>query len=131
MDTAALGMQGMSAASADIWGMCMSHISPKGKDGIGHQERIAQEMPEGGYAEHDVAHGTDGSKADGIKQRLSGGKLTEDIVEGCNTHDEHCPNRRDEQSEVEGNGERIERGMIIEMAPRLWVDELDGAVENG
>ena len=32
---------------------------------------------------------------------------------------------------MEGHAEGIERGMVVEMTPRLRAEELDGAVEDG
>ena len=53
------------------------------------------------------------------------------IVDGGDGNDDDGTDRRDEESQMEGHTEGIERGMVVKMAPRLRAKELDGTVEDG
>ena len=53
------------------------------------------------------------------------------IVDGSDGDNDNGPDGTDEESQMEGHAEGIERGMVIEMPPRLWAEELDGAIEYG
>ena len=52
------------------------------------------------------------------------------IVDRGYRHDDNRPYRHQEQSQVEGHHEGVERGVIVEVAPRLGTKQLDGAVER-
>ena len=52
------------------------------------------------------------------------------IVDSGNGHDDDGPDRGDEKSEVPRQRIWIERGMIVEVTPRLWGEELDATIKH-
>ena len=101
-----------------------------GEDVVGDEEGVA-DVIEGGDAEDDVTDGTDGQKSAEVKNGAAEGEVASDVVDGGDGDDDDGPDGGDEESEVEGHAEGVERGMIVEMSPRLRAEELDGAVEDG
>ena len=56
--------------------------------------------------------------------------MVADVVDRGNGHDEQRPDEDHKQSEMPGQRIRIERRMVIEMAPHLRREELDAAIEH-
>ena len=102
----------------------------EGEDVVGDEEGIA-DVVEGGDAEDHVTDGTDGKETAEVEDGTAQGEVLCDIVDGGDGDDDDGPDGGDEESQMEGHAEGIERGMIVEMAPRLRAEELDGAVEDG
>ena len=102
----------------------------EGEDVVGDEEGVA-DVVEGGDAEDHVTDGTDGEEAAEVKDGAAQGEVLRDIVDGGDGNDDDGPNGSDEESQMEGHTEGIERGMIVEMTPRLRTEKLDGTVEYG
>ena len=53
-----------------------------------------------------------------------------DIVDRGDGDDDEGPDGGDKQSQMERQGKGVERGMVVEMAPRLGTKDLDAAVDD-
>ena len=95
-----------------------------GKEGIAH-------VVKGGDAEHDVVKRTDSGQSETIEQGLTARQLPTDVVDSGQGHDDQCPHGQQEEAQMERHAEGVERGMIVEMTPRLRGKQLDGAVKDG
>ena len=102
----------------------------EGEDVVGDEEGVA-DVVEGGDAEDHVTDGTDGEEAAEVEDGAAQGEVLCHIVDGGDGNDDDGPNGSDEESQMEGHTEGIERGMVVKMAPRLRAKELDGTVEDG
>ena len=102
----------------------------EGEDVVGDEEGVA-DVVEGGDAEDYVTDGTDGEEAAEVEDGTTQGEVLSDIVDGGDGNDDDGPDGGDEESQMEGHTEGIERGMVVEMTPRLRAEELDGAIEYG
>ena len=102
----------------------------EGEDVIGDEEGVA-DVIEGGDAEDHVTDGTDGEKAAEVEDGAAQREVLCDIVDGGDGDDDDGPDGGDEESQMERHTEGIERGMVVEMTPRLRAEELDGAIEYG
>ena len=102
----------------------------EGEDVVGDEEGVA-DVVEGGDAEDHVTDGTDGEETAEVEDGTAQGEVLCDIVDGGDGNDDDGPNGSDEESQMEGHTEGIERGMVVKMAPRLRAKELDGTVEDG
>ena len=89
----------------------------EGEDVVGDEEGVA-DVIEGGDAEDHVTDGTDGEETAEVEDGTAQGKVLRDIVDGGDGHDDYGPDGSDEESQVEGHAEGVERGMIVEMSPR-------------
>ena len=102
----------------------------EGEDVIGDEEGIA-DVIESSDAEDHVTDGTDGEEAAEVEDGTAQGEVPCDIVDGGDSDDDNGPDGGDEESQMKGHTKGIERGMVVEMTPRLRAEELDGAVEDG
>ena len=102
----------------------------EGENIVGDEEGVA-DVIKGGDAEDDVINGTDGEETAEVKDGAAQGEVLSDIVDGGDGDDDDGPDGCDEESQMEGHAEGIERGMIVEMTPRLRTEKLDGTVEYG
>ena len=102
----------------------------EGEDVVGDEEGVA-DVIEGGDAEDHVTDGTDGEETAEVEDGAAQGEVLCHIVDGGDGNDDDGPDGGDEESQMEGHTEGIERGMVVEMTPRLWAEELDGTVEYG
>ena len=102
----------------------------EGEDIVGDEEGVA-DVIEGGDAEDHITDGTDGEETAEVKDGTAQGEVLCDIIDGGDGDDDDGPDGSDEESQMEGHTEGIERGMVVEMAPRLRAEELDGTVEYG
>lgn len=102
----------------------------EGEDVVGNEERVA-DVIEGGDAEDHVTDGTDGEETAEVEDGAAQGEVLCHIVDGGDGNDDDSPDGCDEESQMEGHAKGIERRMVVEMAPRLRAEELDGTVEDG
>ena len=102
----------------------------EGEDVIGDEEGIA-DVIESSDAEDHVTDGTDGEEAAEVEDGTAQGEVLCYVVDGGDGNDDDGPDRSDEESQMEGHAKGIERRMVVEMAPRLRAEELDGTVEYG
>ena len=102
----------------------------EGENIVGDEEGVA-DVVEGGDAEDYVTDGTDGEEAAEVEDGTTQREVLCHIVDGGDGDDDDGPDGRDEESQMEGHTEGIERGMVVEMTPRLRAEELDGTIEDG
>ena len=102
----------------------------EGEDVIGDEEGVA-DVIEGGDAEDHITDGTDSEEATKVEDGTAQGEVLCDIIDGGDGNDDDGPDGSDEESQMEGHTEWIERGMVVEMTPRLRAEELDGTIEDG
>ena len=116
MGTLALLMKGGATLAADIDGTAMMHILIEGEGDIDDQQGVT-DVVKGGDAEDDIVDGQDTHQAQAIEDGLGERQLAADIIECGNGDKQHGPYGYQEQTEMQGHGKGIERGMIVVMAP--------------
>ena len=102
----------------------------EGEDVVGDEEGVA-DVVEGGDAEDYVTDGTDGEETAEVEDGTTQGEVLCDIVDSGDGDNDDGPDGGDEESQMEGHTEGIERWMVVEMTPRLRAEELNGTVEDG
>ena len=109
---------------------CGANDTPHGKHHVSYQQHITHVI-ERKDAEDDIVDGTDGSEPGQIEYGLGGGQMVTHIVDGSQCDDDDGPHGTDEDAQMEWQGKGVERGMVVEMAPRLGPKHLDGSIEGG
>lgn len=126
---ASLAVHPVAAVAADVVVASGAEILRDGEDVIGNEEGIAY-VVEGGEAEDGVVEGADTDHAAEVEEGIGGVKLMEYIVEGGDADDEHCPDRGDKDAYDGRHVEGVEGWVVVEMAPHIGSEELDGGVEG-
>ena len=130
MRAAAFAVHLSAITAAQIVASAVAIILTQGKSHIKHQQQIANEIKRRD-AENDVFDGANSQQTTQIKQRLAYRQLVENVIDGCQTHYQHRPNRSQENRQQQGNVEWVERRMEIEMAPHLGREGLDARIKRG
>ena len=128
--TPPLATHGFPTISADEKRSVFRAIPIERKINIGHQQQIAH-IVEAQNAKHDVVDSADAHQTASVEDGLGDGQFVENVVDSCHTHDEHRPNRRKEDGQKGRNGERIERGMEIEVPPHVGREQLNAGIKGG
>ena len=128
--TSPLTTHGFPTISTDEKRSVFRAIPIERKINIGHQQQIAH-IVEAQNAKHDVVDGADAHQTASVEDGLGDGQFVENVVDSCHSHDEHRPNRRKEDGQKGRNGERIERGMEIEVPPHVGREQLNAGIKGG
>ena len=125
-----LAVKRMATIAADVVSSIVSEILAQGEIDISHQQRIAY-IIEGENAEHHIVDRAYRQESQQIEHSLTCRQHAQDIVESCDGNDKDGPYGSDKQPQVQRHTEGIERGMIVEMSPRLRINQLNGTIEYG
>ena len=105
----------------------MTNVSPKGENNVDRKQKIAH-IIKGKDAEHDIKHGTDGTKPEQIKKCIKGLQASNGIVDSSYTNYDDSPYGTDKEAKRKRKVERIERGMEIVVSPLLGTKGLDSGI---
>ena len=96
-----------------------------------HQQEQISHINAGSQNKEEVAEDTGRSQSQQIVQRRDQRQTTEQDIHRSHQHHHECPQTCQKQRQKEGNPERRQRRIVIEMFPRIRHKDLHRLIQSG